>query len=129
MRYEEAEDVRRLAEDIIKKFKWNHIDLSNLGFLRSFGTSSRRTVARCHSLGKAMQVAMGRKGFYVIEVISERFDKLNEEEKIKVIIHELMHIPKTFGGGFVHHNKVNEKNVNFLYEKYKTNSDLSNYLQ
>ena len=58
-----------------------------------------------------MQVAMQRKGFYLIEVISKRFDKLSKVEQEKVIIHELMHIPKTFGGGFTHHNVVTDKNV------------------
>ena len=33
-----------------------------------------------------MQKAMDRKALYVLEFLSERFDKLNTEEKIKVII-------------------------------------------
>jgi predicted metallopeptidase len=62
---------------------------------------------------------MGRKkGFYLIELISEKFDRQSEEDKIKTLIHELMHIPKTFGGGFIHHNKVNEKSVDILYREY-----------
>jgi predicted metallopeptidase len=65
-----------------------------------------------------MQLALERKGFYVIEVISHRFDKMSEEEKIKTLIHELMHIPKSFGGGFIHHNVVCHKNVEKMYEKY-----------
>jgi len=66
-----------------------------------------------------MQIGMGRKkGFYLIEVISEKFDKLPETERTKVIIHELMHIPKSFGGGFKHHNVVNEKNVEKIYQHY-----------
>lgn len=119
MKYEKADDVKEIAEKIVKKFEWSHIDLENVGFLRSFGTSTKRTIARCHSLGKALQKAMNRKGFYAIEVISERFDKLSEEEKIKVVIHELMHIPKSFGGGFVQHHIVNERSVNKFYEEYK----------
>lgn len=66
-----------------------------------------------------MQIGMRRKkGFYLIEAISEKFDKLPSEEQLKVIIHELMHIPKSFGGGFIHHDKVNEKSVRMMYEKY-----------
>ena len=41
-----------------------------------------------------------------------------KEEKVKIIIHELMHIPKTFGGGFKHHDFVTEKNVNVHYKLY-----------
>ena len=66
-----------------------------------------------------MQLAMGRThGFYVIEAINKRFDKMSPEDKIKTMIHELMHIPKSFGGGFIHHNIVNEKNVEQEYQRY-----------
>ncbi len=98
---------------------WKHIHLEHLSFLRSTGSTARGTIARCHALGKAMQIGMGRKkGFYLVEVISERFDKLKEEDKLKTIIHELMHIPKAFGGGFIHHNKVHEKSVEQIYQRY-----------
>ncbi len=129
MEYEKADDLRELAKKIVKKMNWNHIDLDNIGFLRSFGSSTRRTIARCHGLGKAMQIAMGRKGFYVIEVISEKFDRLNNEQKEKVLIHELMHIPKSFGGGFIHHNKVNEKTVNENYKKFKKEESLESFYE
>ena len=44
---------------------------------------------------------------------------MSEEDKIKTIIHELMHIPHTFGGGFKHHNFVTEKNVELFYKRFK----------
>ncbi len=70
-----------------------------------------------------MQAAMNIKAFYALEFISERFNKLDSEEQLKVIIHELMHIPKTFGGGFKHHDHVTEKNVNLYYKTYKAKLD------
>jgi predicted metallopeptidase len=119
IKYFQADDVKISAFDIARTLGWSHIDFEHLGFLRSFGSSAPRTVARCHALGKAMQMAMGRtKGFYLIEVISEKFDKMSEDDKIKTIIHELLHIPKTFGGGFIHHDKVHEKNVRQVFESY-----------
>ena len=45
------------------------------------------------------------------------------EEQIKIIIHELMHIPKCFGGGFKHHDFVTEKSVNKYYKEYKRKRD------
>ena len=103
----------------MKVLQWNHVQIDSVAFLRSHGSTSRRTIARCHSLGKAMQIGMGRTtGFYLVEVISERFDKLPPEEKTKVIIHELMHIPSTFGGGFKHHHLVNDKSVEKAYKEY-----------
>tara|TARA_Y100000310_G_scaffold310951_1_gene356746 strand:+ start:3636 stop:4046 length:411 start_codon:yes stop_codon:yes gene_type:complete len=119
IKYEHAEDIKEISKEMIKTLDWNHIHLEHIAFLRSFGSSAKRTIARCHALGKAMQMGMGReKGFYLVEVISEQFDKLSEEEKIKTILHELMHIPKCFGGGFIHHNKVHNKSVSKIYEHY-----------
>lgn len=117
MRYEFAKDIQEKAEEISNTL-FPHIDLMNIKCFRSYGTSSRGTIARCHALGKIMQHALSRKAFYVLEFLSERFEKMNEEEKIKVIIHELMHIPKCFGGGFKHHDFVTEKNVNKFYKEY-----------
>ena len=82
------------------------------------GGGKSNAIARCHSLGKVMQHAMKRKGFYALEFISEKFDWMSEEDKIKTILHELMHIPKSFGGGFIHHNFVTRRNVDKLYNKY-----------
>jgi predicted metallopeptidase len=128
IRYEKAKDMECLAKEITLKLKWNHIDLNNVGFIRSFGSNSRRTIARCHSMGKAMQIAMDRKGYYLIEVLSEKFDKLSNDDKLRVMIHELMHIPKSFGGGFKHHNIVNDENVeNFYKEFLKSDKSLSEY--
>lgn len=121
MKYEKAEDIEQEARKIIEKLNLNHIKVDDVAFVRSIGSKSRRTIARCHALGKIMQNALGRKAFYVLEFLHERFDKLNEEEKIKVIIHELMHIPKCFGGGFKYHDYVCEKNIRNLYEIYKNN--------
>lgn len=119
IKYYPALDVKEKAFEIIQVLGWDHIQIESLAFLRSLGSISRGTIARCHTLGKAMQMGMGRKkGFYVIEVIAERFDRLSERDKIETIIHELMHIPKTFGGGFVHHDKVNDFTVRKVYEHY-----------
>lgn len=118
MKYEFAEDIQNIAEEI-SKMLFIHIDIKRVKCFRSFGTSSRRTIARCHALGKIMQKAIGIKAVYTLEFLSERFDKLDREEQIKVIIHELMHIPKTFGGGFKHHDFVTDKNVNLHYKTYK----------
>lgn len=118
MRYEYAPDLKERMIEIIKVLKLNHIPTERVECLRSFGSSSKRTIARCHSIGKLMQKAMKTKAFYAIEFL-ERFDKLNKKEQNKVIIHELMHIPKNFGGGFRHHDFVCEENVNLLHEKFE----------
>jgi len=117
--YHPAPELKQTAEEIIQTLNWAHIDIENISFIRSHGSKSRGTIARCHALGKAMQLGMNRlKSFYLIEMISKRFDKLSQTEKTKVIIHELMHIPKSFGGGFKHHNIVTDKKVDTVFEHY-----------
>ena len=118
MKYEFALDIQKKAEEIVNVL-FPHVKIDRVKCFRSYGTSSRRTIARCHALGKLMQKAIGIQAVYALEFLSERFDKLDEEEQIKVIIHELMHIPKTFGGGFKHHDYVCERNVNKCYKEYK----------
>lgn len=121
MKYEKAPEIEEKAREIIEKLELKHIDIDNIACIRSFGSKSS-AIARCHALGKVMQKAMKRKAFYTLEFISKRFDRLSEEDKIKTIIHELMHIPKCFGGGFKHHNVVNERTINQLYNKFKINT-------
>ena len=118
MKYDFAPDLQVKAREI-SQMLFPHVDIDRVKCFRSFGTSTRGTIARCHALGKIMQKAIGIKAVYVLEFLTEQFEKLSEEEKIKVIIHELMHIPKTFGGGFKHHDVVTNKNVNLFYNTYR----------
>ena len=118
MKYEFAPDIQQVFVDIVKTIELCHIRLDSVMCFRSYGSSSRGTIARCHTLGKLMQKALGRKGFYVLEFLSERFDRFSEKDKIKTIIHELMHIPKCFGGGFKHHDYVCNRNIDLYYKRY-----------
>jgi predicted metallopeptidase len=117
IKYEHAPDIQTKVDELAR-FLFPHVKLDSVVCLRSHGSSSRRTIARCHALGKAMQLALGRGGFYLIEVISRRFDKMSEIDQTKTLIHELMHIPKSFGGGFRHHDYVCEKNIEIEYQKF-----------
>lgn len=118
MKYEFAPDIQKEFERIVLTLNLSHIKIDSVMCFRGYGSSSRGTIARCHTLGKLMQKALGRKGFYVLEFLSERFDKFSEKDKIKTIIHELMHIPKSFGGGFKHHDFVCRKNIDECYRRY-----------
>lgn len=117
MKYEYAEDLQKIAEEISVAL-FPHIVMERVKCYRSYGSSTRGTIARCHALGKLMQKAIGVEAYYALEFLSSIFDKLDKENQIKTIIHELMHIPQTFGGGFRHHDHVTEKNVNLYYKTY-----------
>lgn len=117
--YERAPDIDKRARDIIAKLGMEHVDLSRVWFMRSRGSQSRYTLARIHVLPRIMQKALGIPTQYVIEVITEKFDRLSYDDQTKTIIHELMHIPEAFGGGFRHHKPfVNKKTVEEMYKKY-----------
>lgn len=120
IKYEAASDIENRIRRITHRLNFKHVDLSRVACIRSTGSSSRRTVARCHAMGKIWQRALGIKAHYIIEVISERFDRMDPEEQTKTLIHELLHIPNTFGGGFRHHRPyVNRKTVESAYRRFK----------
>jgi len=119
MKYETDFETMEIAKDVITKLNLTHVKTDKLICVRSHGSKSRRTVARIHGLPKIMQLAMNTKAFYVIEIISENFDKFSQNDKIKTIIHELMHIPKNFGGGFRQHRPyVTSKTVEKVFKEY-----------
>ncbi len=72
-----------------------------------------------------MQLGMQQKPFYTIELITEKFDRLPEDEKTKTLIHELLHVPAAFGGGFRHHKThVNHHTVDIEFAKLKAQARL-----
>ena len=121
IRYYDAYDVKELVDRIVHKLDFVHIELNCIYCFRSTGSKSRRTVARIHSLGKLWQKALNKHSSYLIEVISERYDRLSREDKEKVIIHELLHIPKGFAGGFrPHKGHITKHKIETLHQKYTT---------
>jgi predicted metallopeptidase len=117
--YHLAEDIDFRVKGILRKLKMTHIDESRLICLRSKGSESKRVIARCHGLSRIMQLALNKKAHYVIEVLSERFDQLSKEDQTKVLIHEILHIPRSFGGGFRSHKPfVTRAKVQRMYDKF-----------
>lgn len=111
------------ALEIAKALEFSHVPPERLKVFKSNGSKSRRTIARIHSLPKILQLGLGLEPFYAIELISERFDRLSEEDKTKTLIHELLHIPHSFKGGFRHHQLVSAKRVQELYKKLNSLED------
>lgn len=117
MKYSEAPDVQGQVAEIVQYLELTHILPQFVYCYRSNGSKSKRIIARIYGLAKIWQLTLGLSPTYIIEVISERFDKLSEKEKEKTVIHELLHIPKGFSGGFrPHKGFVEEKTVENLYQ-------------
>jgi len=125
IKYLEAPDVKILVNEIMDCLDLFHIVPQFVYCYRSIGSKSIRIVARIHGLGKIWQEALRRPSNYVIEVISERYDKLSEEEKEKTLIHELLHIPKGFSGGFrPHKGYISRRQVEKLHQQFQKRRSL-----
>jgi predicted metallopeptidase len=119
IRYELAPDIEKQLGQIARTLEMNHIDLKRVRGVRSYGSTGKGVIARCHALPKVMQLALGIDAHYVIEILTENYEKLSEGAQIKILIHELMHIPETFGGGFrMHRDHVTRRNVEKMYRQY-----------
>jgi len=132
IKYEEAPEVKRLADEIAQSLDFFHVVPQFVFCVRSTGSESKRTIARIHGLSKIWQEVLNLPSAYVIEVISERYDKLSETEKEKTIIHELLHIPKGFSGGFrPHRGYIDRKTVELLHKKLQEQrraKDIEDYI-
>jgi predicted metallopeptidase len=117
IKYFYDQELQEIAEDISRKL-FPHVDIARIKCFRSTGSSTKRTIARCHAMGKLMQLTVGVGAHYALEFLNEKFNRLSKEDQVKTVIHELMHIPKTFGGGFRHHDHVTDKNVDKMYKEY-----------
>ena len=115
----EAPDVKKLIDGLVKSLEFEHVSSERIFCFRTTGTKSR-AIARIWSFPKIFQHALKIEPAYVIEVVSERFNKMGEREKTKVLIHELLHIPKNFSGSLLPHRYGNiriDKEVERLYRK------------
>ena len=110
---------------MVKHLNMTHISEDRVVCFKSTGSKSRRTIARIHTMPKIIQLGLQQPPFYAIELISEKFDRQNEADQVKTIIHELLHIPHSFGGGFrQHHPYVNHKIVDQHYAKLQQQTRL-----
>ena len=124
--YEKAPDVEAIARRIISSLGLDYIDQGRLHFYRSHGSKSRRVQARIHGMGRIWFDALQMTPHYIIEVISEEYDRLALPEREKVVVHEIMHIPVGFSGGFVpHKGRINKRSVDKMYQAYLEKSQRS----
>lgn len=121
MEWEDANDVKEDLVEILKHIELPHINLERIYCYRTKG-SKVRAFARTWSFPKIFQRALLIEPAYVIEVLSQHYDKLDDDKKKKVLIHELLHIPKNFSGALLPH-RTRSRNINSLanqlFKEYK----------
>ena len=120
-----APDIKKIVNALVPKLPFSqYVDAKRIVCMRSFKATSRAR-ARIWSFPKIWQMALKLPPYYVIEVLSHHFDHLSDDDKKRVIIHELMHIPKNFSGALVPHRglhkKINNGTVEQLFRLYKQN--------
>lgn len=117
-----APDVHAVVRRILRHSPFDHVDHKRIVCMRSFGAKSRAR-ARIWSFPRIWQMALGVPAHYVIEVVSHHFDHLSDDDKTRVLIHELMHIPKNFSGALVPHRgihkRIDHKTVEQIFRSYK----------
>jgi len=97
-----ADDVRKLAERINEALGLG-LDLGKVAFIRSRGSKSK-AIARALALPSQWRFVLKPQVIYVVEVLSEKFDSMSCLDKMEVVLHELLHIPKSMSGGLRGHN-------------------------
>lgn len=122
MDWNKAPDVQKKIGSLAVKLGLTNIDPKRIVCFRSYGSKSRAR-ARIWGLPRVWQKALRVEAYYVIEVLSERFDRLSQDEKKKILIHELLHIPKNFSGSLLPHRsrggRTIGREVERLFRKYQ----------
>ncbi|MCR4330121.1 MAG: putative metallopeptidase [Candidatus Roizmanbacteria bacterium] len=122
MQYTRAPEIKKTIVYLVQKLAMDYISVDQIYCIRSTG-SKTRAIARIWGMPKLFNEVVGIKPSYIIEVISERFDRQSDEDQIKTLIHELMHIPKTFSGSLLSHrgryHRINDTEVKKLLKKLK----------
>lgn len=117
-----APDIHAAITELVEKLDFSHVDPTRIICFRSTGSTSR-AIARIWSMPKVWQLALNIEPHYVIEVISERFDRQGADDRKRTLIHELMHIPKTFSGSLAphrgRHHPINHRTVEQLFRQYQ----------
>jgi predicted metallopeptidase len=113
MEWVPAPDIKRRLFSISDKLGMSWVRKSRLFVYRSYNSKSR-AYARTWGLPRVWQFSLRQPPAYVIEVLSERFDKLDASTQDKILIHELAHIPKNFSGSLLAHIRKRGKR-NFEY--------------
>lgn len=122
MNYKPAPEIKKQIKVLIKELNFVHIKPNQIHCIRSFDAKTR-AYARIWGMSRLFKEVAGLEPHYIIEVIAQRFDKLDQREKIKTLIHELMHIPKTFSGALLSHrgphHEINDREVEKILRNLK----------
>ncbi len=120
MKYSPAADVKKQIDQLIKRLNLTYIKPKNIHCIRSFDVKTRAS-ARIWGMAKLFKEVAGIEPHYIIEVNAKRFDKLPQREQIKTLVHELLHIPRTFSGALLSHRgrerRINDQEIEKILQR------------
>lgn len=102
MKYVSAPEIKTQIDLLIERLELTHIRAEYIFCIRSLDAKTRAT-ARIWGMAKLFKEVCGLQPHYIIEVNAKKFDKLNQRDQMRTLIHELLHIPKTFSGALLSH--------------------------
>ena len=106
-----APDVKKRTSKLIKALDLDWVKIKYVHFYSS-KNSKARAYARIWGLSRIWQQALNTEPSYILEVISEKFERLSIPDQDKVLLHELAHIPKNFSGSLVPHYRRGKRKFN-----------------
>jgi len=121
MEWKKDSKIQKELNRLVKLLGFSHVDKSKVYCYRTIG-SKARAYARIWSFPKIFQEVLNVPPSYIVEVLSEKFDRLSDDQKTRVLIHELLHIPKNFSGSLLPHRgrgRRIDREVDRLYKMYK----------
>jgi predicted metallopeptidase len=121
MQWRPARDIFSRLRRILRALDLAYIDARRIHCARVWG-SRANALARIWGLPPIFQEALRLRAHYVIEFMVPAFDRLPREEQDRVIIHELLHIPRSFSGGIRPERSpslsINTRTVERYYRQY-----------
>ncbi|HEV2438464.1 MAG TPA: putative metallopeptidase [bacterium] len=121
MRWELCRRTHDRLRHIVGALGFSHVDPSRIFCVRGYGSTSEAW-ARIWGLPSLWQQVLEIGPAYVVEVIEPEFGRLPEDEQDRILIHELLHIPRTFSGAIRPHRtptfRINRRTVERFYQQY-----------
>jgi predicted metallopeptidase len=124
MRWTLCRKTHTRLQRIAHALGFTHVDPSRIFCVRGYGSTSEAW-ARIWGLPSLWQQVLGTRPAYVVEIIEPEFSRLPPDEQDRVLIHELLHIPRTFSGAIRPHRtptfRITRRTVEGFYQRYLTN--------
>jgi predicted metallopeptidase len=121
MRWELCRRTHDRLRRIVGALEFSHVDPSRIFCVRGYGSTSEAW-ARIWGLPSLWQQVLEIGPAYVVEIIEPEFSRLPDDEQERILIHELLHIPRTFSGAIRPHRtptfRINRRTVERYYQQY-----------